>query len=485
METPGTLDPAPSTAQRPAERAGTGLLLFAGCVLIQAVLAIVPRLLAVLTRKALFAEDGGYDDLSWTEYLYPIFQGLVWLSVLGMVLGLFWYTSTFPRDKAALARAALILWGAQALLDTFYLIVHLAQVAGSKLDPDTWRVLWPILFWAGVAIEVAAIFCLIATFMGRQRDHGGPSLVRPLIATVAGATLLYGFNIVLYSGVIERPLQLDHPWVHFSLATAFSLAFASGIFFLSLAHARAVVLKPAVTSEAAAPASPAVEFPAGVSRGLATYRSALLWRLGVTVSGMILLVLAQLGRSLGAMKFFLVTTSLLSLACGVVMVAGMARFATTLPASTRARAPAGLALGVMIAGVLSDLAATALVFGIFSSRISTVMAAVKTAPWLSLGGQVLALVGMVALLVAFFRLGRALDMERIRERVGRIGWMLGFTIPLSVLVQLLLRFTRIGPALGLTLAGLTLVLAIITLVLFLGLLGRLILRLQNDDTSTA
>lgn len=481
METPGTLDPAPSTAQRPAERARTGLFFFAGCALAQAVLSVAPRLFSTFSMASLRAGDGGYSDTPWIQYLDFAFQGLCWLGALGMIFGLWLYAATFARGKAALARSALILFGVHALLYTFSMAVHIAHMAGARLAPDIWNAIWPILFWAGLAAESAALCCLLLAISGRQREHAGPPLLRPIAATATGAILMYGFSLVSSAGIIDQLVWFEHPWIHFSLSSSFSLFYATALFFLALAHAQAVTREPIAASE---PPAPAV-FPVAVHRGLAAYRTALLWRLAVTVGGMILLVLAQLGRSLGAMKFFLVATSLLSLVCGAFMVAGMARFATAVPVSSRVRGPASIALGVMIAGVLSDLAATALVFGIFSSNYSTIMAAVKTAPWLSLGGQVLSLVGIVALLVAFFRLGRALDMERIGERVTRIGWMLGFTIPLAVLMQILLRFTRIGPVAGLFFTGAVLVLAIITLVLFIGLLNRLILRLQDAPSTVA
>ncbi len=458
-------------------RARRGVTVFVVCLISQALANTGLRLASTASLAAVRAGDfdGGLGD--WMGAIFLTGSGLDWMATVGLTVGMWLYAG------AARGRSGALTWGAfgcfcgQGLIASFYLVVSILQEAtGAILDFRVWAVVWEVIFWLSMTVEVAGCVLLLAAVLRVNRSQNAAPQTLAFLATAGACVLVYGLNVMFRLGVIDHGYRQLHPWMMFSLSTVLSLGFAGAFSALLVGHGRRLAVGPVVS-----PATGGLELPSNVRRGLATYRTALIWRLAVIVGGMVLLLLAQLGGSMEAAKVLLVVTSVVSLVCGMVMLAGMVRFAAV-PEATRARGPALAALSVMIVGLILDLVALVLVFVLISSKnYSTLRSVMKVLPFIELGGQVLALVGVVALLTALLRLGVHVGLPGVRERVLSLGVMLGVTIPAAVAIRLALQFARLQPAAGLALAGLVLVLAVISLALFLGLLGRLIDWLGNPD----
>jgi uncharacterized membrane protein YidH (DUF202 family) len=164
------------------------------------------------------------------------------------------------------------------------------------------------------------------------------------------------------------------------------------------------------------------------------------------------------------------------LICGVVMFAGIARF-SSVPDATRARGPALIALGFIGVGLVIDLASTAAVFGQFQGDLPLNPEALLALISLEPIGQVVALIGVLTLITALLRLGQFLELPRVRDRVRTLRILLGVTLGSAILARAVLRSQAAELAVNLGLTILGLILALVTLLGYLELLGMLLKKL--------
>ena len=188
---------------------------------------------------------------------------------------------------------------------------------------------------------------------------------------------------------------------------------------------------------------PVAERPAHAAVQLRSHASAMLARLVVLVGVAVLTVLAARSRSLDMLKFVLVVGPLAALVIGLWLLAASTGFAWASVSGTELGLAAHLAVALLAATVLIELHGLVLICGLFWGQGSIMRRAEglqQVAPMLSLAGQVLGVVALVALLRALARVGAAHGVPDAAGRALRIG---GALLGLVVAATLLQRRTQV------------------------------------------
>jgi hypothetical protein len=217
-----------------------------------------------------------------------------------------------------------------------------------------------------------------------------------------------------------------------------------------------------------------------VRRGLATYRSGLIAKLAVVIPGAILIFLAAWGRSVGAVKFLLIATTLGSFLTSIWMLAGLVGYAKV-PDRTGGRGAATFSLVLMVIGLLLEAYVVYLVFSLFGGRLGAAFSAMKQMPYLEAISQVLGLLAIVSLLISFSAVARFCGYE-MGDRTRTTGTLIVATAAASFLLRMLTAQRVIRSAgVSLLFALGVLVLAIVALVSFLNVLRDMQRATQGPD----
>jgi hypothetical protein len=206
--------------------------------------------------------------------------------------------------------------------------------------------------------------------------------------------------------------------------------------------------------------------------GLRAYRAWLLVKLVVLVLGYGLILALALGEARESARGVLLGVAVLGLvpACG--MLWGLWQV-LAVPEESGARGGAQAALGVACVGFLLDLGGVWLASRLLGDDYEAMRQAAELSPWFEGGAQVLGLVGLLCILHSFRQLAFHLRAEAL---AGRAGGLMALAVFLAV-AALGLRVGLLEDALplplGLVLVGAALIAAIVLVVLFVLLVGRL------------
>jgi len=207
--------------------------------------------------------------------------------------------------------------------------------------------------------------------------------------------------------------------------------------------------------------------------GLRLYRGALIAQISITVGGMLLLLLAALGRSAGFAKAVMVLVAVGSMLAGAGMFFGLLSYAKV-PEKTGGRGAAVGALVIVGVVFLMGFYSLFLVFQILSGDHSAIRDAAEQTPWVEGIGQVLGLAGMLVLLFSFGQVGRYAGSKTVPARIGSMVALLLVTAVAALGLKVLVATRAIGGPGLLPIALVVLGLAIAVLVYYLRILKELL-----------
>jgi hypothetical protein len=310
-----------------------------------------------------------------------------------------------------------------------------------------------------------------------------------LLAALVRASKAWGFRFPLsllvaalsasiasmVAGVYWRD-QFDLPYeerlgvwfAYFRSALSYSSTLVlAAVFFLC----RAGLSSAAATGATAQPRRVSDPEWLAASNGLALYRGALLARIAVTLVGVPGMMLVAQSGNMESVKVLLVMLTVVTLVCGLASIIGLFGYASV-PESSGARAPARTALGIGLAGGVFDFWALLLVIRLAGGSLSEAFAYQDQAPWVEAGAQATGLVALMFLISSFHFAASALGAHELANTATSVGWMLGITGFLTMLVKLIATTARGAAPLAILAIPAVLVL-LVGVVRFVSLVGSL------------
>ena len=214
--------------------------------------------------------------------------------------------------------------------------------------------------------------------------------------------------------------------------------------------------------------------------GLGAYRTALLCRILLPFGAILLLLLGVAARSTGLAMTGFIAMPLLIVVFSVWMLIGIQRFAAYVPSESAARTSAGVAAKLMIASAILDGIALCVLLLILVDR-TAIEHGQETSQAMGSAAQLLGIIGMFILLGSFRRVGEFVGVKDAGRRVRIVAILTG--VAAALLTQLQTEPEKLGRLLnrmeGAELATILLIAlamlaaGIASLVVYVGLLGRL------------
>jgi hypothetical protein len=388
---------------------------------------------------------------------YAVLEGLFVAGILRYRRGLGELIARRMLAVAAGILGALAAWWALFSVDQF--VADLARrpslVLGG-LEPGSYRWLAVVesgLYLLGVVLLVVAV--------ARASWRISRRLAWPALVLVG---LALAMNIVRALGLeILRAYAASPAWQVVSALP--SLFMLGGMLWLILDHRRGLSTS---TGEDRQPAPAPGDLPPlsaaweRAGRGLALYRAGILLQLAGGILGAIIVRAAACGPTdLGSaaatvenVKAALVFSAVLSLALGVVPLAGLVRYAR-IPEESGARGAAVLGLLCVVCGLLGGLVAGGLVLqATSSSSIWALYDLQKQLPLVEGPTYLVAFVGIFALLRSYAAAARFLDLEAADRRARGAAVAVLVLGPVVVLARFLALKLPAGMLLVLALAAL-------------------------------
>jgi hypothetical protein len=253
------------------------------------------------------------------------------------------------------------------------------------------------------------------------------------------------------------------------------VAAAAALVLLAIAAWRASAEGPT-----AAPTTP----PAGglawgpAAGGLRLYRAGLLWKLGLALGGVALVIAAGASQNLPAIKASLLLAVVAGLVPSIPMLVGLVRF-TAVPDESGARGAAIATSVLWGVGLLLEVGTLVIVLRLQGLDGFDLIDGFERAQLVQTIGQVLGLVTLAVLLTALRRTARALADPVATGRTATLAVLCVVLAPPAIALrsESVLRALG-GPAL-LGVALIVLILAVTFVALYVGLVGRLIADMQR------
>lgn len=415
-------------------------------------------------RATLLAIQGGSTpaDVAWVE---QSLRALSWLFPAVAALAAWALVRAFRASADGALRGLL----AVAAGTTALLAVHslLARLSVEWLEAP-WRNL--VL----LSVGLLAHGCVAAALWRHARCHaaGGGVALGALGAVVVDRAFWFAW--------VLAPEALDGVWTAIGNLAPLALALLPAVL-LPVAAFRAVA------QAAAGRPSPGLVPPRGgaewarAARGLRLYRAGLVWKIAVLVVGLLLMVMAAAAQSLPMIKGTMALAALAGLVPSIVMFVGLVRF-TAVPDESDAHAAALATVVLWPVGMALDAWALVIIVRMQGARDWDLVEHVETVQQLQPVAQLVGIVSLAVLLTALRRCAQALGEATAAARAGTL-WVLAAVLaggPFLVRAQGLQR--ALGGAGLLVLALGVLAVLIAFVILYLGLVSRLIHRMQAMES---
>lgn len=366
---------------------------------------------------------------------------LVFAGILGAALAL-----RGPMRVAAIGASVyalqILIWTIQPFLDASELAALMRAIP------------WPVYVVAHVVMDVG----LIMTLIRRQGAVSGLARV-----AIGASVCVWGWAILGRLGVqfeeLEGPLVLI---VSSAIGAVHGGVFVAVLFALS----RGGVVDPG-----------AVGRPTEASSGLRLFSTGLKLRIMCLVGVVALSVLLTVSRSAGGLKGVLYGGTMISMGAGLLMVAGLGRYAL----ARQNDLGSIIATVLMAVGVLLELWTLSLLSDLFGGRFGAALSAQSSLGWAQGLGQGLGLVAMLALLTSLRQVARFGDDLALAGRAGGLMGLVVGVAGLATAVRVLANARSVPVALGLVLGLSALSAAIVMIVRLLSLIRDVARHLEADS----
>ena len=217
----------------------------------------------------------------------------------------------------------------------------------------------------------------------------------------------------------------------------------------------------------------------GASTGLRLFSTGLKMRIVCLIATVGVALLFAVSGSVAGAKVSLYSGTLLSMIAGVMMVAGLARYAFSLGSHDVAGI---LATVLMTLGLLLDVWVLQLLNDLFGDRLGAAMDAQKSLGWVQGIGQVLGLVAMLGLLTSLREVARFGGNFSLARRASGLMGLVVLVAGLATAVRFLANMRALPAALGIAAGLLALMVAVVMILRLLGLIGDVARQLEDDAT---
>ncbi len=459
----------PTDRAEATRRAVAGLGLLALALGLRAALSTLNGALHAWLVSGLL--DGGGEELRGA--IGPLSQGVFLGTLVAgamLVLGVRALGAAGPATARARARLAFWAFLAGLALD---LVQYGFSLAPLGLEPQVRGWIFGGLSGAGLLADGIAwgAFFLAATGLYASLPGGD---ARGRLALAVGATALWLlFWLVQMVVPALGGLLFEHPWIQFGVRAGLHLAQAGAVVWLALDLRKLLPL--AGTPGEGQAAGLRVDLGPEAARvvgGLRAYRAWLLVKLAVLVLGYGLILALAFGEARESARGVLFGVALLGLvpACG--MLWGLWQY-LAVPEESGARGGAQAALGVACLGFLADLGGVWLASRLLGDDYRAMLQAAELSPWFEGGAQALGLVGLLCVLSSFRQLAFHLRAEPLGRRAGGLMGLAAVVVVAALGLRVGLLRGALPAMLGLVLAGAALIAAVVLVVLFVQLVGRL------------
>jgi len=419
------------------------------------------------------AEDEFSEVVSRLETLELVFFPVVLVCGVALAIIVFsLWRRLAPGRLATLALAAFALLALNVFIDVVLRIAEFAQLH-SYLE-----FLWAHDSLIAILVLINALGLALLLWFLHERTSPGK---RTIVVWLGAAALGLHTASTLYR-VLSAPSQNTGTWTRLLLSTATFILALFVAAWLAWRERKSHEEDHSITSGLA-------WMPA--SRGIKLYERALVWRLVLTVSGYVLLIMAAQGHSRGMVETLSWAIPLMAIVTGSLMTIGVFRFANQ-PQGTQGRGPAALAGAMMAVALVMDLSLFASLLRVLRidsdsagyGDMSAARDALESAQSMAVWGMALSLAAFVALLISIHRVARYFDDEQIAGQafsvglrvvlMGAFAWGLRYWLGSNRRISL---ETAIFAASGILIAVLVLVIS------HLNLVGKLSARLAHASTA--
>lgn len=455
-----------SRPDRGRDRTALGLLRWAW--LINAVVGLVVEAMHLLMWEVLDVSLG-----DWTTVISILGQATS-LATLGCMLAGAILLVRPARDAGAagLLTGAAVAIGVCLAHAVFFLVVF--QLLSVSLGPESvWDTVLRISGLTRLGTFVAFVGLLLAGLARMASGWDG----RPASGGYLAAAILAGlFLLGAVAGNLVDWGSSGVPWWVWSVGlNLFDIVLAVVMFWLLGKHAALSGVSSVWGAPDGAGGDEEYLGPGweAARAGLRLYRGALIAQISITVGGMLLLLLAALGRSAGMAKAVMLLMAVGSLLAGAGMFFGLLSYAKV-PEKTGGRGAAVGALVIVGVVFLMGFYGLFLVFRILSGDHSAIRDAAEQTPWVEGISQVLGLGGMLVLLFSFGQVGRYAGSKTVPARIGPMVALLLVTAVAALGLKVLVATRAIDGPVLLPIALVVLGLAIAVLVYYLRILKELL-----------
>ncbi len=370
------------------------------------------------------------------------------------------------RGTRAFALAAMACFGVLAL---FMPIDVWQSLTETRLD----LVDGAVIRWFRVGVANVATMVLGLAFFRACAQRG----VQAPLAVLAGAV---GTSLVAVAfSVYSQADGMYVPWHGYLQSGLGALELGLIAVYVHVSRKRLTAHRPSTAAmrEAADPAW------REAAQGLSTYATAVKARLVFAIIAAPLAAVVGQSSDLGAgVKGVVVFASLVSFATGMIIIAGLVRFAR-MPAPADGTA-ASVAVVLIAVGFLFDLWTIALAMQLDASAMDAAIAFVRQAPFAEAGAQVCGAFALLGVLGAIKSAATARGAPELVDRATAVGWLLAGGGLLLAVLKAVATSMR-GADLVLVLALPLLIALLVGLVRFFGLLTDAVRLLQPTHEPAA
>ncbi len=410
------------------------------------------------------ARADGWDITDWFRLIATVSAGIQIVGLAVCFAGL-WFVVRDSDDR--IGQFSLVAYGVSLGLSVVDLLLRLAGVDLPRWVGEAVWIVAPALEWTALSLLVVML-----ERTARAKGRAASGLAVPIYVVCGLSFLVPRIRQLMWLLDVDRvDFAVLYGVVNIGPGVLGLVLLVMVIFFLLDAQQVLAASGGAVSGAGQdAPVLGQAPWPS-VRGGVAAYRAGLIARIWIMLVGMGLLMLAVAGRSAELARGLLIVMSLGGLVTTGWMLFGLFGYAQV-PQASGGRGAAVFALVVGGLATLLDLYAMVLAFQMLSDRYSVIRDAMEISPWIEGSAQVLGLLGAMGLLFSFSRVGRHVGAPEVSRRVGAVAVLLGLTAA-GALVLRILAVTRAIRGMGMIPLALgVLILAIVTLVMFLGVLKQ-------------
>lgn len=341
--------------------------------------------------------------------------------------------------------------------------------------------------------STASSACLLLVFIRVAHALQAPPS-RELVP-LAWVWIAWDAGFVLYSLIFEPRLEManDAPWTFLALTSG--IQFLGRMLLLFIAYRTLTAFNRHADGASGEASAREHSFDGAspewldVASGLDLYTSALGWRVSVTISAYVLLLLSINSQSTSMIKLIVVLLPLVAIITTFIMVLGVARYAKQ-PVNSPAAGAAWFAFALMSIGLILDGYGLILTLELFSlmnaewPSASEIRSVTESMQSMSMWAMGLGFGSLLALLISFGQVTSLFERTDLRDRVVGVSLFICFT---SVTVLGFRSYIADAPPIDagslITYALLILGLALAALLTYINLVKRIARSIRRDGDS--